>query len=307
MNCKDFESALNDVARAALMDAGERERAETHAAGCQPCAARMSDAHALTAGLRALSSQMAQAEAPARIEANLLAAFRAQVASAPIVAAAPDAPELASRYTDERANVAPLTVKKWSWPKTFGAAGLAAAAAFILVLLVPFAFHKTSNSPATNDGDRQLAALPEVKNDSPNEIETPSSKIEKSNIEDEASVKVQPPRRIGSTPRATKSALTTYANYDGVRGVINNNARGRAADLAAAVNARPEVVTDFIPLAHGGGFAAGEGAHVVRVEVPRTALARFGLPVNAENSDERVKADVLLGEDGIARAIRFVR
>jgi hypothetical protein len=31
------------------------------------------------------------------------------------------------------------------------------------------------------------------------------------------------------------------------------------------------------------------------------------LPVNAENSDERVKADVLLGEDGIARAIRFVR
>ena len=30
------------------------------------------------------------------------------------------------------------------------------------------------------------------------------------------------------------------------------------------------------------------------------------LPVNYERAGERVKADVLLGDDGIARAIRFV-
>lgn len=305
MNCKDFESALNDMARGALLDAGERQRAETHAAVCQPCAARMSDAHALAAGLRALSSQMAEAQAPARIEANLLAAFRAQVASAPVVAA-PDAPALAPLYTDERANVAPLTVKKWSWPKTFGAAGLAAAAAVILVLLVPFAFHNTSNSPATNDTPQQVATLPPVKDSAPPEIENPSSDLEKSNMDDDdqPGVKVQSPH-LASTPRASRRGLTTYANDDGARGV--NRARGRAAAGLVDASARPEVVTDFIPLTHGGGFAAGEGAHVVRVEVPRTALARFGLPVNAESSDRRVKADVLLGEDGIARAIRFVR
>jgi hypothetical protein len=39
----------------------------------------------------------------------------------------------------------------------------------------------------------------------------------------------------------------------------------------------------------------------------RAALASFGLPVNAERADERVKADVLMGHDGLARAIRFVR
>ena len=50
-----------------------------------------------------------------------------------------------------------------------------------------------------------------------------------------------------------------------------------------------------------------EGGQIVRVEVPRSALASFGLPMNAERAGERVKADVVLGYDGVARAIRFVR
>jgi hypothetical protein len=33
----------------------------------------------------------------------------------------------------------------------------------------------------------------------------------------------------------------------------------------------------------------------------------MGLPVNIEHYGERVKADVVLGDDGVARAIRFVR
>jgi len=36
-------------------------------------------------------------------------------------------------------------------------------------------------------------------------------------------------------------------------------------------------------------------------------MASFGLPVNQERAESRVKADVLIGEDGLARAIRFVR
>jgi hypothetical protein len=41
--------------------------------------------------------------------------------------------------------------------------------------------------------------------------------------------------------------------------------------------------------------------------LPRSALASLGLPMNVERANERVKADVLLGHDGLARAIRFVR
>jgi hypothetical protein len=45
----------------------------------------------------------------------------------------------------------------------------------------------------------------------------------------------------------------------------------------------------------------------MRVELPRSALAGFGLPVNMDRVNERVKADVLVGPDGQAQAIRFVQ
>ena len=68
-----------------------------------------------------------------------------------------------------------------------------------------------------------------------------------------------------------------------------------------------EITTDFIPLIQGGRLVQSDGGHLVRVELPRSALVSFGLPVNFERAGGRVKADVLLGDDGIARAIRFVR
>src|SRR5688572_618992 len=77
---------------------------------------------------------------------------------------------------------------------------------------------------------------------------------------------------------------------------------------ALAVNAEPaEVATDFVPVGYGSAMDLQEGGQLVRVELPRLALASFGLPVNMDRVDERVKADVLVGPDGLARAIRFVK
>jgi hypothetical protein len=41
--------------------------------------------------------------------------------------------------------------------------------------------------------------------------------------------------------------------------------------------------------------------------MPRSALVSLGLPVNVVRADVPVEADLLVGEDGLARAIRFVR
>lgn len=71
--------------------------------------------------------------------------------------------------------------------------------------------------------------------------------------------------------------------------------------------ATAEVVTDFLPVGYGNARDLQDGGQLVRVELPRFALARFGFPVNMDRADERVKADVLVGADGLARAIRFVR
>ena len=67
-----------------------------------------------------------------------------------------------------------------------------------------------------------------------------------------------------------------------------------------------EITTDFFPVTYGGAANLDAGGQIVRVELPRTTMASFGLPVNMERADEKIKADVLLGVDGLAHAIRFV-
>lgn len=66
-----------------------------------------------------------------------------------------------------------------------------------------------------------------------------------------------------------------------------------------------EVHTDFFALDPYAGEAAGD-AYIVRVRVPRAAMANFGLPVRPELLDQRVEADLLVGGDGMTKAIRFV-
>ena len=57
----------------------------------------------------------------------------------------------------------------------------------------------------------------------------------------------------------------------------------------------------------GSDLTPIDSGSLVRVELPRSALESFGLPMNMERAGERIKADVLVGSDGPARAIRFVR
>ena len=49
-----------------------------------------------------------------------------------------------------------------------------------------------------------------------------------------------------------------------------------------------------------------ESAHVVRVELPPSALAALGWPVPEDDDGATVRAEVVLAEDGVARAIRLV-
>ena len=81
----------------------------------------------------------------------------------------------------------------------------------------------------------------------------------------------------------------------------------RAPGPRVANHVRNEVATDFIPLGYMNAAHFQDGGQIVRVELPRSALAKFGLPVNMDRFNEKVKADVLYGTDGLARAIRFVQ
>jgi hypothetical protein len=82
---------------------------------------------------------------------------------------------------------------------------------------------------------------------------------------------------------------------------------GVPAKAPGANTGNIEIATDFIPVTYGGAANLADGGRMVRVELPRSAMASFGLPVNMDRANERVKADVLMGVDGLAHAIRFVR
>jgi hypothetical protein len=78
------------------------------------------------------------------------------------------------------------------------------------------------------------------------------------------------------------------------------------AENVAALS-ETEVATDFMPLAYVNSASLQDSASVVRVELPRSTIVSLGFAVNMDRYGERVKADVLMGADGLARAIRFVQ
>jgi hypothetical protein len=106
----------------------------------------------------------------------------------------------------------------------------------------------------------------------------------------------------------------------GSRGVLSGSGSRVAGDRA------PEVATAFLPLPYSS--IPTRDAQIVRIEVPRAALGTFGLlpadgvgflawgsavPAAAPALGRgtaihgTVVADVIVGEDGLARAVRFVR
>ena len=68
-----------------------------------------------------------------------------------------------------------------------------------------------------------------------------------------------------------------------------------------------EVATQFFDLPFSDAALPLDQATVIRVELPRSALELAGLPVDEDRRNQRIRADLVLGADGLARAIRFVQ
>jgi len=81
----------------------------------------------------------------------------------------------------------------------------------------------------------------------------------------------------------------------------------RAPETPMANHATNEIATDFVPLGDMNAASLQDGGQIVRVTLRRSSLVRFGFPVNMDRYNENVKADVLIGVDGLASAIRFVQ
>lgn len=79
-------------------------------------------------------------------------------------------------------------------------------------------------------------------------------------------------------------------------------------EQASAIRNEEVIASEFFPLQGQGEveLPAGESSGVVRVAVPRATLLAFGLPMNPELAMQPLEAEILIGEDGAAQAIRFL-
>jgi hypothetical protein len=81
---------------------------------------------------------------------------------------------------------------------------------------------------------------------------------------------------------------------------------GNSTSSANLIDADDSEYASFVPLPYADDPSALDEGTVVRVEMPRAALASFGLPVAAMESDGTVRADLIVSADGTPQAIRLV-
>ncbi len=68
----------------------------------------------------------------------------------------------------------------------------------------------------------------------------------------------------------------------------------------------PDANTGFVPLPDAPEIDPNEDVNLVLMELPRARMAALGFSVSEERTSDFVEAEVLLGADGLARAVRFL-
>ena len=66
-----------------------------------------------------------------------------------------------------------------------------------------------------------------------------------------------------------------------------------------------EEMSDFYALTYDDD--TDNDVRIIRVELPRSSLLAMGINAHAENESEKVKADLVVGADGVTRAVRFAK
>lgn len=171
-------------------------------------------------------------------------------------------------------------VLKW----LVGGAAMTAVAASILTLLL--------FRPASNNDKGTVAVLSPVSTT----IEKPADTV-----------------NAPSEPVATEAKVPKGSNA--ARQVVNHiAARPRTAEkgtqtavkteVAAKTAPKEEIKTDFIALSYARDPESGQ---IVRVKVPSAMMVSLGLVSSVKTPTDMVDAEVLVGDDGLTRAIRFIR
>ena len=202
--------------------------------------------------------------------------------------AAPEELELKLREAFRKRHVtAPLATRPVATSTARSRYWLMAVAAALLLVMSVAAMWWRSETP-----QQKIAkdTAPRVETPAP-QTPAPAGPTQTTSNGQEDHAEKLPPRRLLQTPRVVRQ----------------NTGSRKPPEMQMANHVTNEIATDFMPLGDMNPASLQDGGQIVRVKLRRSALVRFGFPVNMDRYNENVKADVLVGVDGLARAIRFVQ
>lgn len=81
---------------------------------------------------------------------------------------------------------------------------------------------------------------------------------------------------------------------------------GRQPDAPPVAGQAVEPEQPFVPIPYTAPLSPYEQPSIVRMDLPVAALIAAGLPMETRDPAARVEADVVVGQDGMPRAVRVV-
>lgn len=109
-------------------------------------------------------------------------------------------------------------------------------------------------------------------------------------------------------PKATKSIETASKPTKFVKKLVveRNSPRPKQpkSKTTVAGSEANEVKSEFIALSYARNPESGQ---IVRVKVPSSMMVSLGLVASVEKPNNLVNAEILVGDDGMTHAIRFIR
>lgn len=320
MNCQEFQNHFNDPDHRASTDV-----AQAHAQSCSTCREYARE-QSLTNCLRHFAASTAACQSSPAVETALRQAFRQHAASQntahdtahnalPSLAVAAPMPVFedvrseanAAQSSSEQVGINHLihaqTANVWGFNR--GVFASVIIAAVCLATFGTFAARWQTSERANNEtafinptssplSTSQTFAARQTA--SPETAGSPSS------------LGFAGVARANDAPAYIQNTRFTAPRRTATPRPKTNDRTMRASKPVAPENQteNEQVATQFFPLDDGLSLPV-ESGHLMKIEMPRSALASFGLPTTVERANEVVKAEVLVGTDGIARAIRFVR
>ena len=177
----------------------------------------------------------------------------------------------------------------WSWQR---------ASAMVLILFIVGVISLIVFSKFKPQHQTEQAAAPEVKSKvKPIEIQpSPTTQMPASSP---AIVKIKNP--AAESPKIAKQVFVNKTLKPRISNVQTLNQQQRLQLK------QKESAGEFYALAFAGNPGEnGEELQIVRAELSRSSLFALGVNLPIENESEKIKTDLLVGTDGVARAIRFV-